>query len=759
MFRHLFHAVLALFIAAGIGCNDGVDADGYHLVEPIDDPLDLPYKFVTKEMTTNYTREVWIPIKVTPEGQIGLCIMSNDWRPPDTITAVIFCEDVLRRKAIRQVNLFALELNSYYPFDFDNDGLDEVALSYVRRDSVWIEILHVHDRFSYKQFLAAGIDRDGNGHWDGHGFFCGTYDFNGDGFVELLVAVDTGYDLYPRKLYCIDLHNQKILWEYSFAGIVNNACFYVKPLAAGENVSVVFGLSSKGNAAVEREMDDQHSYLVVLDENGNEKWKKVTGGVFTSAMPLVVDYDGDGSFDIAVPRFTRAEFADSDTADAERVRIDVFDKAGRQLDSISLDSGQLVSSMGLFDLNSDGSDEVFVSLNDNSNLVFQQNFQTIKKSRLYSYGFVWECRDFIGLGRNQLLLLPADRQLLVLDNNFKPLARSMEKVTYQFGDYLVSKSVHRMMGNLMVLNEVGGRSNCILALEPSPWYTIFHRNPLLAFLAGFIPLSLIIAVIWYVMAAFRQKSKIISQQRDRLQKALVELEEIQEKLIAAEKYKQARDIAGGVAHEIHNALSPALNSVDKLQQLLSEGGPADQERVERLLGLIDRSLERANNMTELVGKFSRIEAEKAAESVNLKLLMEEIIDDHKSRLDSMSVSLEIDIPPDVSILCHKPHAHSLFNNLMVNSLDALADSDHRSIGLMAEITDGLVRVVFSDTGPGIPSEHLPRIFDAFFSTKPSSGTGLGLAVVRKIVDLYDGQIKAESMLDKGAKFTILLPWS
>jgi signal transduction histidine kinase len=198
--------------------------------------------------------------------------------------------------------------------------------------------------------------------------------------------------------------------------------------------------------------------------------------------------------------------------------------------------------------------------------------------------------------------------------------------------------------------------------------------------------------------------------------------------------------------------------VDKLQQLLGEGGPADQERVERLLGLIDRSLERANNMTELVGKFTRLEAEKASESIKLKLLLNEIIDDHKNRLDDMNIILDIDIPDDISILCHKPHAHSLFNNLMVNSLDALAESNNRSIRLTAEISDDLVKVVFSDSGPGIPPEHLPRIFDAFYSTKPSSGTGLGLAIVKKIVDLYDGHIKAETILDKGAKFTILLPW-
>jgi len=65
--------------------------------------------------------------------------------------------------------------------------------------------------------------------------------------------------------------------------------------------------------------------------------------------------------------------------------------------------------------------------------------------------------------------------------------------------------------------------------------------------------------------------------------------------------------------------------------------------------------------------------------------------------------------------------------------------------------------MFADRGVGFEPDKQTRIFDVFFSTKPKSGTGLGLAMVKKIIGLYDGRIEVQSTLDKGTKFIIFLP--
>jgi signal transduction histidine kinase len=77
------------------------------------------------------------------------------------------------------------------------------------------------------------------------------------------------------------------------------------------------------------------------------------------------------------------------------------------------------------------------------------------------------------------------------------------------------------------------------------------------------------------------------------------------------------------------------------------------------------------------------------------------------------------------------------------------------ISAVAGPKEVIVRV--EDNGPGIPADIQPRIFEPFFSTKPSSGIGLGLGVVRKLVALYEGRISVESVVGHGTCFTIVLP--
>ncbi|MDW2245512.1 ATP-binding protein, partial [Vibrio sp. 1287] len=108
------------------------------------------------------------------------------------------------------------------------------------------------------------------------------------------------------------------------------------------------------------------------------------------------------------------------------------------------------------------------------------------------------------------------------------------------------------------------------------------------------------------------------------------------------------------------------------------------------------------------------------------------------------------------IIADPDFLRSVFNNLFINSLQALG-SDGGNIKITLG-TDGRdkVKIEVADTGPGIPSEILDKIFEPYFSTK-ETGTGLGLAIVRKIIEVHNGTIRVESASDAGAKFIILLP--
>ncbi len=101
-------------------------------------------------------------------------------------------------------------------------------------------------------------------------------------------------------------------------------------------------------------------------------------------------------------------------------------------------------------------------------------------------------------------------------------------------------------------------------------------------------------------------------------------------------------------------------------------------------------------------------------------------------------------------------------NLLINAADAMNDRGQITIATRLITEDGkeFIEIEFTDTGPGIPEEHMGKLFEPFFTTKPvGKGTGLGLAVTHGIVRKHGGHIKVRSTLGKGTSFFIRLPVS
>jgi signal transduction histidine kinase len=102
--------------------------------------------------------------------------------------------------------------------------------------------------------------------------------------------------------------------------------------------------------------------------------------------------------------------------------------------------------------------------------------------------------------------------------------------------------------------------------------------------------------------------------------------------------------------------------------------------------------------------------------------------------------------------------HQVLVNLLVNGIEALPDGGELRVEVgRDEQSSDSCRVVISDSGPGIPADVLPRLFDPFVTTK-KDGTGLGLAISRRIIDEHAGTIEAENCAGGGARFTVRLPF-
>jgi signal transduction histidine kinase len=221
--------------------------------------------------------------------------------------------------------------------------------------------------------------------------------------------------------------------------------------------------------------------------------------------------------------------------------------------------------------------------------------------------------------------------------------------------------------------------------------------------------------------------------------------------INRDRYNQLRQLAGGIAHEIYNALFPAIGVLHKMGEILGSPAP-DTGRARRLVEQADRAVARAVEVTEIVTAFSRLESERKLDEVALSSLFSEVLDSQAERIQNLEVEIDLSVPDGLVLKCNRMHVFSLIHNLLVNALDALATAATRKITVRAAQEGNDVVIDFADSGPGLAEENRERIFDAFYTTKPGSGTGLGLTLARRVVELYDGHMEARSGYDGGALF-------
>jgi PAS domain S-box-containing protein len=229
---------------------------------------------------------------------------------------------------------------------------------------------------------------------------------------------------------------------------------------------------------------------------------------------------------------------------------------------------------------------------------------------------------------------------------------------------------------------------------------------------------------------------------------------VQSKLLQTEKMAGLGQLVSGIAHELNN---PLTSIIGYSQLLLGRRLTAPQEADGRL---IHQEAERAARIVKNLLLFAR-EARPERRSVNLNEIVERTLALRNYELRVENIELSQDLAPDLPPVVADPaQLQQVLLNLLVNAEQAIRQgSGEGSIRVRTRKTPrGRVSFEILDSGPGIPQEIIPRIFDPFFSTKPSgAGTGLGLSITCGIVKEHGGEILVQSELGHGAKFTVELP--
>jgi len=223
----------------------------------------------------------------------------------------------------------------------------------------------------------------------------------------------------------------------------------------------------------------------------------------------------------------------------------------------------------------------------------------------------------------------------------------------------------------------------------------------------------------------------------------------QEEFLRTEKMNSLIQLAAGIAHDLNNVLAILFNTLNLM--LLSKGVPAEMRGV---IHTLERHLKKAKYLA-----FQLLSLSKGGEIVLEQADLEMVIKDTSSfALAGTRTKFYLDLKVNVKNLKSDPYALSqILMNLFINSVQAGAKGIRVEVDKTKEDERDYLLIVVSDDGPGIPSEILGKVFEPFFTTK-KEGSGLGLYIVKSLVERLGGRVKVESRLGEGATFYIYLPY-
>ncbi|KYG00480.1 protein kinase [Sorangium cellulosum] len=296
------------------------------------------------------------------------------------------------------------------------------------------------------------------------------------------------------------------------------------------------------------------------------------------------------------------------------------------------------------------------------------------------------------------------------------------------------------------------------------------------------------------MAISIENAKLYTGVEQKVRERTAELEEAHATIVRLEREAVENQMAGGFAHEMRNALSGAamvLGTVTqggetvcaknaarlgelfdllkddipdgKLGSVLARLGDIEEaeETLDSVLCMVGDCTARALSVTNSILEYSKLGVALAGnEVVSLRRIVESVAARHRDEFARQGVSVELELRGGSAVVGHESHFDSIVNNIVLNARDALLlvdDGRGRRVRIETAEEGEFQVLTVSDNADGISPDNLAKIFQPFFSTKPTTGVGLGLSFVSRIVAMYGGTIDVDSDAGRGTTFVVRLP--
>jgi two-component system NtrC family sensor kinase len=298
-------------------------------------------------------------------------------------------------------------------------------------------------------------------------------------------------------------------------------------------------------------------------------------------------------------------------------------------------------------------------------------------------------------------------------------------------------------------------------LEEVPWVLVVRQPVKVAYADMYRVRGVIIAATGIIVVAL---VTITGLTTDRLLKRAQATDEsrkeLKSQLFHAAKLVAAGELAGGVAHEINNPLAIISSETGVIRDMLDPqfGLACTPEKIRQELDYIDEAVFRARDITEKLLDFVR-KNEPRLVRTNLNHLLDDVVGGLKEKeLEVSGVTLVRNYDANLpDIMLDPDQMRQVFLNIVNNAGDAMEGTGGR-LTISTRSDNGFIKVSIADTGKGMTSEQMERIFDPFYTTKEvGKGTGLGLSISLSIVQSMGGRIEVQSMPGAGSSFTVVLP--